>query len=69
MSTKPIAASGTQVPPAKYEAAMADIEQRAAQGVLTMAQAKREIFELRERFAADAGVVTRWAMREPSGLA
>jgi hypothetical protein len=63
MNTEPLSAPRSQDPPAEYEAAMADIEHRAAQGELTLAQAKREIFELRERFAASAGVVTGWAMR------
>ena len=69
MSIKPVPAPRTQGPPAEYEAAIADIEQRAAHGELTLAQAKREIFELRERFAANAGVVARWAMRGQPGTA
>jgi hypothetical protein len=69
MSTEPNSASSKQHPPADYEAAMADIEQRAAQGMLTLAQAKREIFELRERFAANAGVVAWWAMQDRSSMA
>ncbi|NML18035.1 hypothetical protein [Azohydromonas caseinilytica] len=48
-------------PPPEYEAAMADIERRAVAGELTLAQAKREIFALRERYAPEPGVVTRWA--------
>jgi hypothetical protein len=63
MTNKPTSASATQDPPADYEAAMADIEERAARGALSITQVKQEIFALRERFAVDAGVVTQWAMR------
>jgi hypothetical protein len=48
---------------------MADIEERAARGALTIAQVKQEIFALRERFAVDAGVVTEWAMRGQPAVA
>jgi hypothetical protein len=61
MSTESMHPDGTHGPPPEYEAAMADIEGRAARGELTLAQAKREIFALRERFAAEAGVVAQWA--------
>jgi hypothetical protein len=41
---------------------MAELERRAARGELSLAQARREIFELRERFAAGSiAVVMRWA--------
>jgi hypothetical protein len=61
MNTNPSSVSSTTVPPPEYEAAMADIEQRATRGELTLAQARHEIFELRNRFAADAGDVMQWA--------
>lgn len=48
-------------PPAEYEAAMADIEQRAARGEITIAQVRREIFALRERFEASPDRVAHWA--------
>lgn len=49
-------------PPSAYVVAMADLERRAARSELSLAQAKREIFELRERFASgDVAVVMRWA--------
>lgn len=50
-------------PPPEYEAAMADLERRAVLGELTLAQARREIFELRERLALDAVFLMQWAMR------
>ncbi|WP_157268190.1 hypothetical protein [Azohydromonas aeria] len=46
---------------------MADIEQRAARGELTIAQAKQEIFALRERFGASPDRVTRWAAQQAQG--
>ena len=42
---------------------MADLERRAALGGLTLEQARREIFELRQRLALDAGFLMQWAMR------
>lgn len=51
----------TDGPPAGYEAAMAELEDRAARGELTIAEVKREIFALRERFAASPDRVTGWA--------
>jgi hypothetical protein len=42
---------------------MAELEERAARGEMTIAEVKREIFALRERFAAGADVVTRWAVQ------
>ena len=48
--------------PQEYETAMADLEQRAARGELSLAQARQEIFRLRERFAAGGiAAVMRWA--------
>lgn len=49
-------------PPPEYETAMAELERRAALGELTLGQARTEIFELRERLALDAAVLTQWAM-------
>ena len=49
-------------PPPEYETTMADLERRAALGQLTLGQARREIFELRERLALDAATLTLWAM-------
>ena len=50
-----------QAPP-EYETAMAELEQRAARGELSLAQARQEIFRLRERFAAGGiASVMRWA--------
>jgi hypothetical protein len=42
---------------------MADIEERAVRGELSLAQAKQEIFALRARFNAEAGLVAQWATR------
>jgi hypothetical protein len=39
-------------PHPEYEQAMADLERRAARGEVTLAQARREIFALRERYTA-----------------
>lgn len=48
--------------PPEYVMAMAELERRAAHGELSLAQARREIFDLRERFAAGSiAVVMRWA--------
>lgn len=63
MNIEPSAAYGNQGPPAEYVSAMADIEERAVRGELSLAQAKREIFALRERFNAEASLVTQWAAR------
>lgn len=49
------------LPPPAYEAAMADLEQRAWAGQLSLAQARQEIFALRERFAPQPGAVMQWA--------
>ena len=49
-------------PRTEYQAAMANLEQRALRGELTLVQAKREIFALRERFAAGSvAAVMQWA--------
>ena len=45
------------LPPPAYEAAMADLEQRAWAGQLSLAQARQEIFALRERFALALGAL------------
>lgn len=63
MSNQATPAPATQDPPADYVAAMADIEERAARGELSIAQVKQEILALRQRFGVDAGVVMHWAMR------
>jgi hypothetical protein len=39
-------------PHPEYEQAMADLERRAARGEVTLAQARHEIFALRERYTA-----------------
>lgn len=49
------------LPPPEYEAAMTDVERRACAGQLTLAQAREEIFALRERFAPAPGTVLQWA--------
>ena len=66
MHTSSSSLFNTTLPPPEYEAAMADLERRAAAGELTLAQAKREIFALRERFAPEPGVVLQWAARTQS---
>lgn len=38
--------------PPEYELALADLERRAARGEVTLAQARHEIFALRERYTA-----------------
>lgn len=48
-------------PPPGYEAAMADIERRALRGELTLAQARQEVFTVRERFAVEPWLAARWA--------
>jgi hypothetical protein len=61
MSTQTSNISPADGPPEQYQAAMADIEERAARGELTIAEVKREIFALRERFAVSPDMVMRWA--------
>ena len=57
-------AAASDGPPIEYQVAMADLEQRALRGELTLVQAKREIFALRERFAAGSvAAVTQWAAK------
>jgi hypothetical protein len=53
------AVSARNSPPPEYEAAMDEADL----GELTLGQARQEIFELRERLALDAAVLTQWAMR------
>jgi hypothetical protein len=57
------AVSSRNSPPPEYEAAMDDLQRRADLGELTVEQARREIFKLRERLALDAGFLMQWAMR------
>ncbi len=62
MTTHASAITIADGPPPEYEVAMAELEQRAARGELSLAQAKQEIFQLRERFAAGGiAAVMRWA--------
>lgn len=61
MKRKMIRAAPANGPPEQYQAAMADIEERAARGELTIAEVKREIFALRDRFAVSPDMVMRWA--------
>ena len=56
------AVSAKNSPPPEYEAAMDDLQRRADLGELTLAQARQEILELRERLSLDAGFLMRWAM-------
>jgi hypothetical protein len=64
MSTNASFIKLTDGPPLEYKVAMTDLERRAARGEVSLAQARREIFELRERFAAGgAAVVMQWATR------
>lgn len=48
-------------PPLEYVAAIADLEERATRGELTIAQVRQEIFALRERFCAGPAVMLQWA--------
>ncbi|MDZ5455617.1 hypothetical protein [Azohydromonas lata] len=50
-------------PPPEYEATMDDLQRRADLGELTLAQARREILQLRKRLGLDAAFLTQWAMR------
>lgn len=54
-------ACDAHMPPVEYAKAMEDLEQRAARGSLTLAQARQEIFSLREKFALDSYAVAQWA--------
>ncbi len=38
--------------PVEYQRAFDDLERRAALGLVTLAQARREIFELREKYSS-----------------
>lgn len=51
-------------PPPEYAAALTQLEERAARGELTIAQARSEILALRERFCVETAAVMRWAVRE-----
>ena len=44
-------------PHPEYDLAMADLERRAARGEVTLAQARHEIFALRERYTAGMPLV------------
>lgn len=48
-------------PPPEYEAAFAELQERAARGELTLAQARREILALRDHFCVEPAVAMRWA--------
>jgi hypothetical protein len=43
--------------PVEYQRAFDDLERRAALGQVTLAQARREIFELREKYSSGLPVV------------
>jgi hypothetical protein len=49
-------------PPPEYETAMDALQRRADSGELTLAQARQEILQLRERLALDASFLMQWAM-------
>lgn len=57
--------SSSEGPPAEYLSAMDDLERRAYRGELTVRQVRHEIFALRERFGAEAALVTQWAAKSP----
>ncbi|WP_259373197.1 hypothetical protein [Azohydromonas aeria] len=40
---------------------MADIERRALRGELSLAQARREVFTVRDRFAVEPALAAHWA--------
>lgn len=61
MPTSTSSTSNTIAPPPEDEAAMANIERRAFLGQLPLAQARHEIFALRDRFAPEPVAVMRWA--------
>jgi hypothetical protein len=50
METTPISTGCHGGPHPEYERALADLERRAARGEVTLAQARHEIFALRERY-------------------
>jgi hypothetical protein len=43
--------------PVEYQRAFADLERRATLGEVTLAQLRREVFELREKFSCGLPVV------------
>jgi hypothetical protein len=51
--------------PTEYLSGMADLEQRAYRGELTLRQVRHEIFALRERFGVNAALVMQWAAKSP----
>lgn len=61
MSSSPLPLPTAQTLPAGYVAAMADIERRALRGELTLAQARQEVFTVRERFAVEPALAAHWA--------
>lgn len=61
MSSSTFPFPAVQTPPAGYVTAMADIERRALRGELTLAQARREVFTVRERFAVEPALAAHWA--------
>lgn len=46
--------------PAEYQRAFDDLEKRAAKGEVTLAQARQEIFALREKFSCGLPVALYW---------
>lgn len=46
--------------PLEYQRAFDDLEQRAAKGEVTLAQAKQEIFALREKFSSGLPPAMYW---------
>ena len=46
--------------PAEYQRAFDDLERRAALGEVTLAQARQEIFELREKYSHGLPVALNW---------
>lgn len=46
--------------PVEYQRAFDDLERRAALGQVTLAQARREIFELREKYSSGLPVALGW---------
>lgn len=46
--------------PVEYQRAFDDLERRAAKGEVTLAQAKQEIFALREKFSCGLPMVLHW---------
>lgn len=59
-STLP-SARDARVPPIEYAKAIEDLERRAAQGRLTLAEARTEMISLREKFEINSYAVAQWA--------